>query len=990
MGPENPQEPGSKLDRPPVCVYDLFFDLPHPIATEKTRIIDPPVTLSPILSEEMYKPDNISRLARFAFPEYDEVAQLQQLASEQEGLLTSRGRTFGANLSKYDIYSIDFVVHHHTFSLLLPDGRTRVHGHVRRYLPQHSDSAGRTDVGRRRPRAMIILTRAIGGERFYTSLLKTVESLMIKARAGDSGSLTQSRDPVRNFLHAVFNNHANIVTQYAEMRRYGLTLNFTQTPKGLVERESKCDIAKLVMEQNEDIFRITVDKLEFGPGGGMKGRNFELEDDRLQFYLPYSLQPGFECIRQDSIPEDNYSPITPLLRFIGPSNFLRVLSALLCERRIILISNSITRLSMCVKAASSALAQGLLMWEHALIPVVPPHLIPSLSANVPYLVGVLTPFVKRLRELEGLNDVLCVDVDKNELKTFNMPNPRNIVPDLLKKVNRKSDQSVPSAETLANDLDEIFQAGNEKVKESGVKASDMSDTQRSDKSIGEASSKSGKKKTIIDRILKKPEQHIMSLAEKRQYATSVDAAAYFGKMIRSNFQKEMPESNNDEETEFSAPKYSKPSQGTDSDSLEACAVAENEGGEEDVRAALTCFFLHMYGDMGMYLSETNGTFWLDRRKFLLRKKQEGEKENSPMFLMLKNLLLHGPLTTISEALDGVPKIYELKSYSNSKNMDQIKEVRRAADQVYQFVVDISLLCVRRRRLAFTKAHEPYTSVIESWGCYAANKVPLTTDSHKMHALFRPGSAAIGGRLYYDTAATAASVAPSVVSNTPSIMALRRLDEHRNSRLDASLTFDDEVNEYQDDFEVHENMNRKQAKKMESSIEEFQNNRSAIDSKRDDTSNIGENNEASVHDITADELFSQDFCHAHGEQKMDEQSSSICASDDAASLLQSFNTAVSSSQTGSYYASSYTGSHYASSHSGSHFSSSEQSSHPRKSRQLNKLKGAFLRGSEIGRLRGFSFPEEKQHTIQEHESEQLQNDALSSNLSVEVSEEGEYT
>ncbi len=460
MGSENPQEPfSSSIDRPPVCVYDLFFDLPHPTATEKTRIIDPPVRLSPILSEEMYKPDSISRLARFAFPEYDAVAQQQQLASEQEGLLTSRGRTFGANLSKYDIYSVDFVCHHHTFSLLLSDGRTRVHGHVRRYLPQHSDSAGRTDIGRRRPRAMIILTRAIGGERFFTSLLKTLESLMIKARVGGSGSLTQSRDPVRNFLHSVFNNHANLVTQYAEMRRYGLTLNFTQTPKGLNERESACDIAKLVMEQNEDIFRITVDKLEFGPGGGKRGRNFELQDDRVQFYLPYSLQPGFECIRQDSIPEDNYSPITPLLRFIGPSNFLRMLSALLCERRIILISNSITRLSMCVKAASSALAQGLLMWEHALIPVVPPHLIPSLSANVPYLVGVLTPFVKRLRELEGLADVLCVDVDKNELKTFNMPNPRATVPDLLKKMNRKSDQSVPAAETLANDLDEIFQAG---------------------------------------------------------------------------------------------------------------------------------------------------------------------------------------------------------------------------------------------------------------------------------------------------------------------------------------------------------------------------------------------------------------------------------------------------------------------------------------------------------------------------------------------------
>jgi hypothetical protein len=32
--------------------------------------------------------------------------------------------------------------------------------------------------------------------------------------------------------------------------------------------------------------------------------------------------------------------------------------------------------------------------------------------------------------------------------------------------------------------------------------------------------------------------------------------------------------------------------------VEACTVAENHGGEEDIRAALSCFFLHMYGDMG--------------------------------------------------------------------------------------------------------------------------------------------------------------------------------------------------------------------------------------------------------------------------------------------------------------------------------------------------------------------------------------------------------
>lgn len=37
----------------------------------------------------------------------------------------------------------------------------------------------------------------------------------------------------------------------------------------------------------------------------------------------------------------------------------------------------------------------------------------------------------------------------------------------------------------------------------------------------------------------------------------------------------------------------------------------------------------------MYLSETEGQFWLDRRKFLLRKKQLGEKEESPTFLLLR-------------------------------------------------------------------------------------------------------------------------------------------------------------------------------------------------------------------------------------------------------------------------------------------------------------------------------------------------------------------
>ena len=184
----NPQEPPvscslQRSSRLPYCIYDLFLDLPHPAASsndQRSRIIDPPVTICSLLSREMYTPENIARISKFAFPEFDETHNSSSSsggaqddpAARRQSWLTSGGRTFGANLSKHDVYLVDFIAVHHTFSILLSDRKTRVHGHVRRYLPPHGDAVSRTDVGRRRPRAMILLTRAMGGERFYASVLK--------------------------------------------------------------------------------------------------------------------------------------------------------------------------------------------------------------------------------------------------------------------------------------------------------------------------------------------------------------------------------------------------------------------------------------------------------------------------------------------------------------------------------------------------------------------------------------------------------------------------------------------------------------------------------------------------------------------------------------------------------------------------------------------------------------------------------------------------
>ena len=99
-----------------------------------------------------------------------------------------------AGLNKYDVYSNDFYggasltetrilsfypysttsgPTYHTFAMQLTSGE-RVYGHVRRYLPKHALVRSRVDVGRRAARALVLLTRHTGGDKFFHSLLKYV------------------------------------------------------------------------------------------------------------------------------------------------------------------------------------------------------------------------------------------------------------------------------------------------------------------------------------------------------------------------------------------------------------------------------------------------------------------------------------------------------------------------------------------------------------------------------------------------------------------------------------------------------------------------------------------------------------------------------------------------------------------------------------------------------------------------------------------------
>jgi len=144
----------------PWPLYDLFLDLPHPAASKSCPA--PFLIASPVQNPVQNEIQSIlPQIARFAFPEYDDTATSQQQAT-----------TATATLNRYDVYAMQnesFL--HFTFSLQLQCG-SRLHGHVRRYLPPHLVARTRYDVGRRGERALVVLTRATGADLLYAAILK--------------------------------------------------------------------------------------------------------------------------------------------------------------------------------------------------------------------------------------------------------------------------------------------------------------------------------------------------------------------------------------------------------------------------------------------------------------------------------------------------------------------------------------------------------------------------------------------------------------------------------------------------------------------------------------------------------------------------------------------------------------------------------------------------------------------------------------------------
>lgn len=144
--------------------YDYFLDLPHPSASASCP---PPIVVAgpangPEIEKELTA--NLSRIARFAFPEFDDAAVSAGTSRIPRDTALNRFSQYAMQPKTFQNY---------TFSMQLQSG-VRLHGHVRRYLPVHEIAKHRYDVGRRGERALVIMTRSSGGDLVYAAVLKYV------------------------------------------------------------------------------------------------------------------------------------------------------------------------------------------------------------------------------------------------------------------------------------------------------------------------------------------------------------------------------------------------------------------------------------------------------------------------------------------------------------------------------------------------------------------------------------------------------------------------------------------------------------------------------------------------------------------------------------------------------------------------------------------------------------------------------------------------
>ncbi|KYO36509.1 hypothetical protein Y1Q_0024233 [Alligator mississippiensis] len=125
----------------------------------------------------------------------------------------------------------------------------------------------------------------------------------------------------------------------------------------------------------------------------------------------------------------------------------RVFASLLLERRVIFIADKLSTLSKCCHAMVALLYP--FTWQHTYIPVLPPSMIDIVCSPTPFLIGLLSSSLPRLKELP-VEEVLVVDLVNNRFLR-QMEDEDSILP---RKLQAALEHILEQRNELGNDKEE--------------------------------------------------------------------------------------------------------------------------------------------------------------------------------------------------------------------------------------------------------------------------------------------------------------------------------------------------------------------------------------------------------------------------------------------------------------------------------------------------------------------------------------------------------
>ncbi|XP_056288146.1 DENN domain-containing protein 1A [Pseudoliparis swirei] len=113
-----------------------------------------------------------------------------------------------------------------------------------------------------------------------------------------------------------------------------------------------------------------------------------------------------------SIPESRN--LTEYFVAVDVNNMLHLYASMLYERRVLICCSKLSTLTACVHGSTTMLFP--MHWQHVYIPVLPQHLLDYCCAPMPYLIGVHSSLMEKVRAM-ALDDVVVLNVDTNTLET---------------------------------------------------------------------------------------------------------------------------------------------------------------------------------------------------------------------------------------------------------------------------------------------------------------------------------------------------------------------------------------------------------------------------------------------------------------------------------------------------------------------------------------------------------------------------------------------